>query len=97
MNDDRLLEESNSMGAPAPAGLRRHRTVRGVSLLIVAAILICYDVWWGVLLVPVAAVTLYAAYCFPRAIRVARTNSNPRSDDARTRAVGWRRTRVITF
>jgi hypothetical protein len=43
-------------------------------LLIVAAILIGYDVWWGVRLVPVAAFSFYAAYCFPQAIG-ARTNS----------------------
>jgi hypothetical protein len=34
-------------------------------VLIVAAILIGYDVWWAVLLVPVAALAFYASYRFP--------------------------------
>jgi hypothetical protein len=38
-------------------------------VLIVAAILIGYDVWWAVLLVPVAALAFYASYRFPRAVR----------------------------
>jgi hypothetical protein len=40
----------------------------GVSLLIIAAILLGYNVWWGVLLLPLAALLIYSAYRFPRAI-----------------------------
>ncbi len=79
MNDDRLVK-------PLTPWERRHarlcagtRMVGGVSLLIVATILTGYDVWWGVLLVPVAAVAFYAAYRFPRAI--------PRKDEVDQRAV----------
>ena len=78
MNDDRLVK-------PLTPWERRHarlcagtRMVGGVSLLC-AAILTGYDVWWGVLLVPVAAVAFYAAYRFPRAI--------PRKDEGDRRGV----------
>jgi hypothetical protein len=45
-------------------------------LLIVSVILIGYDVWWGVLLVPVAALAFYAAYRFPQAIRATANPTN---------------------
>jgi hypothetical protein len=41
----------------------------GVALLIIAAILLGYDLWWGMLLLPVAALLFYSACRFPRAIR----------------------------
>ena len=74
MNDDRLVKILTPWERRHPLLSAQIRIGGDVSLLIVAAILIGYDVWWGVLLVPVAALFFYAAYRFPRAIR-ARTNS----------------------
>jgi hypothetical protein len=75
MNDARLVKILTPWERRHPLLLcARIRIGGGVSLLIVAAILIGYDVWWGVLLVPLAAASFYAAYRFPRAIG-ARTNS----------------------
>jgi hypothetical protein len=74
MNDDRLVKILTPWERRHPLLCARIRIGGGVSLLIVAAILIGYDVWWGVLLVPVAALSFYAAYRFPRAIS-ARMNS----------------------
>jgi hypothetical protein len=74
MNDARLVRFLTPGERRHPRLFAGTRIAAGVSLLIVAAILIGYDVWWGALLVPVAAVAFYAAYRFPRAIR-ARTKS----------------------
>jgi uncharacterized membrane protein len=75
MNDERLVKILTPWERRHPLFCSRTRIVAGVSLLIVAAILISYDVWWGVLLVPVAALAFYASYRLPRAIR-ATANSN---------------------
>lgn len=54
MNDARLVRFLTPWERRHPRLCARVRAVAGVSLLIVSAILIGYDVWWGVLLVPVA-------------------------------------------
>jgi hypothetical protein len=40
----------------------------GVVQLALGAILVGYGVWWGLLVLPVAALTFYTAYRLPRAI-----------------------------
>ncbi len=74
MNDDRVVKFLTPWERRHPRLFASVRAGGGVTLLIVSIILLGYDVWWGVLLVPVAALALYAAYRNPRAIR-ATTNS----------------------
>jgi hypothetical protein len=69
MNDERLVKFLTPWERGHPALFARLRIGGGVSLLIVAVILLGYDAWWGLLLVPVAAVCFYAAYRNPQAIR----------------------------
>ena len=68
MNDARVVKVLTPWERRHLLLCARIRIAGGISLLIVVAVLIGYDVWWGVLLVPVAAVSFYAAYRFPRAI-----------------------------
>jgi hypothetical protein len=59
-----------------PLLIARVRKGVGVWLLILTAVLYGYGQsgWWGLLLVPAAALHFYLAYRVPRAIRI-RTNS----------------------
>ncbi len=77
MNDAPLVRFLTPWERRHPQLCARIRAVAGVSLLVVSAILIGYDVWWGALLVPVAALAFYAVYRFPQAIR-ATANSTDR-------------------
>lgn len=74
MNDAQLVKILVPWERRHPLLFARLRVAGGIALLIFAAILLGYDIWWGVLLAPVAAGVFYTAYRFPRAIR-ATTNS----------------------
>jgi hypothetical protein len=74
MNDDRLVKVLTPWERRHPLLCARIRIGGGVSLLIVAAILIGYDVVVGSAAGAGGGRAFYAAYRFPRAIR-ARTNS----------------------
>jgi hypothetical protein len=72
MNKPRLVTILTPWERKHPQVFAGMRIGGGIALLIIAAILLSYDVWWGVLLVPVAAVCFYAAYLNPGAIRAAK-------------------------
>jgi hypothetical protein len=72
MNDARLVRILTPWERRHPRLFAGMRIGGGIALLIIAAILLSYDVWWGVLLLPAAAVCFYAAYLNPRAIRAAK-------------------------
>jgi hypothetical protein len=76
MNGDWLMKLVTPYGYRHPLLVARVRRGVGVWLLILTAILYGYGQggWWGVLLVPAAALSFYLAYRVPRAIS-ARTNS----------------------
>jgi len=76
MNSDRLLKLATPYGYAHPLLVSRVRIGVGVWLLILTAILYGYGQggWWGLLLVPAAALHFYLAYRVPRAIG-ARVNS----------------------
>jgi hypothetical protein len=73
VTDARLVRILSPWERRHPVLFARMRVFGGFCLLILAGILLGYDVWWGVLLVPVAALLFYTAYRLPRAIRA--TNS----------------------
>jgi hypothetical protein len=70
MNTDRLMKFVTPYGKGHPLLVARVRVGVGVWLLILTAILYGSgrDGWWALLLVPVAALHFYLAYCVPRAI-----------------------------
>jgi hypothetical protein len=76
MNGDRLIKLASPYGYRHPLLVARVRIGVGVWLLILTAILYGYGPggWWGVLLVPAAALNFYLAYRMPRATS-ARMNS----------------------
>jgi hypothetical protein len=76
MNDDRLIKAVTPYNYRHPLLIARVRIAVGVWLLILTAVLYGYGQsgWWGLLLVPAAALHFYLAYRVPRAIS-ARTNS----------------------
>jgi hypothetical protein len=71
MNDDRIMKLVTPFGYRHPQLVARVRVAVGAWLLTLTAILYGYNRggWWGVLLVPAAAVCFYFAYREPRAIR----------------------------
>lgn len=76
MNGDSLLKLATPYSYRHPRLVARVRVAVGVWLLILTAIL-CgpgNGGWWGLLLVPAAALHFYLAFRLPRAIS-ARTNS----------------------
>jgi hypothetical protein len=76
MNDDRLMKLVTPYNCRHPLLVARVRVGVGVWLLILTAVLCGHGQggWWGLLLVPAAALHFYLAYRVPRAIG-ARTNS----------------------
>ena len=70
MNDDRIMKLVTPYGYKHPQLVAHVRVGVGVWLLILTAILYGYGVgsWWGVLLMPAAALCFYLAYREPRAI-----------------------------
>jgi hypothetical protein len=76
MNADSLMRVVPAYEYTHPRLFASVRAGVGVWLLILTAILYGSDRsgWWGLLLVPAAAVFFVAAFCLPRAIG-ARTNS----------------------
>ena len=76
MNDDRLMKVVTPYNYRHPLLIARVRIGIGVWLLILTAVLYGYGQsgWWGLLLVPAAALHFHFAYRVPRAIS-ARTNS----------------------
>ncbi len=76
MNDHRLMKLVSPYNYRHPLLVARVRIGVGVWLLILTAVLYGYGRggWWGLLLVPAAALHFYLAYRVPRAIS-ARTNS----------------------
>jgi hypothetical protein len=71
MNDDRMMKLVTPFGYRHPQLVARVRVAVGVWLLIVTAIMYGYGVggWWGMLLLPAAALLFYLAYREPQAIR----------------------------
>jgi hypothetical protein len=63
-----------------PLVVARVRIGVGVWLLVLTAILYGYDRggWWGVLLLPAAALHFYLAYRVPRAIRATANSTHAR-------------------
>jgi hypothetical protein len=76
MNDDQLMKLVTPYNYRHPLLIARMRIAIGVWLLILTAVLYSYGQsgWWGLLLVPAAALHFYLAYRVPRTIS-ARTNS----------------------
>jgi hypothetical protein len=76
MNGDRLMKLVTPYGYRHPLLVARVRIGVAVWLLILTAVLYGHGQggWWGMLLVPAAALHFYLAYRVPRAIG-ARTNS----------------------
>ena len=76
MNDDRLMKLVAPYNYRHPLLIARVRIGVGVWLLILTVVLYGYGQsgWWGLLLVPAAALHFYLAYRVPRAIS-ARTNT----------------------
>jgi hypothetical protein len=74
MNDRPLVNRVIPCGYKRPLLVARLRIGVGVWLLILTAILYGYGrgSWWGVLLVPAAALNFYLAYRVPRGLATAR-------------------------
>jgi hypothetical protein len=78
MNDARLVKMLVPWERRHPLLFARMRIARGIWLLIFTAILLAYDVWWGVLVLPLAGFVFYTAYRFPRAIRAVTNSHDPK-------------------
>jgi hypothetical protein len=71
MNGDRLIKPATPYGYRHPLLVARVRKGVGVWLLILTAVLYGKGQggWWGLLLIPAAALNFYLARRVPRAIR----------------------------
>jgi hypothetical protein len=78
MNSDQLVKRLPRSEYKHPTAFARMRFAAGVWLLVLTGILYGYHRggWWRPLLVVAAALSFYAAYRLPRAIRASKESSD---------------------